>query len=113
MVAFIFGGLGSLAYTVALRRVALSFLVAALAVLLGMLASLTLDRAMSQCVRSIAGVSIPYPWLLCRGAFVVGAAALAYVLFWVIAGYREAVRPNPSIERTSPGKPGAAAHLKR
>jgi len=24
-----------------------------------------------------------------------------------------AVRPNPSIERTSPGKPGAASHLKR
>jgi hypothetical protein len=25
----------------------------------------------------------------------------------------EAVMPNPSIERTSPGKPGAASHVKR
>jgi putative acetyltransferase len=26
---------------------------------------------------------------------------------------RKALAPNPSIERTSPGKPGAASHVKR
>ena len=30
-----------------------------------------------------------------------------------LAGRAIGVRPNPSIERTSPGKPGAASHVKR
>jgi hypothetical protein len=45
-------------------------------------------------------------------AFLVGVGIGSALSFWAIWRLG-APRPNPSIERTSPGEPGAASHVKR
>ena len=50
-------------------------------------------------------------WLATRQCQVIRLEGIHSVEEWLSKAERQA--PNPSIERTSPGKPGAASHLKR
>lgn len=91
-VACVFGGLAEIAYALAMERASSWLLVVSCSCLLGTAIWYVLSQESNRCSRSLYGISISRPDLVCNIAFGIAAAAVAFVLACLAKGFMEKMR---------------------
>ena len=83
----LFTGFAYVAHSFALRRTAIALAAIGILALGAAEAWDALGRGLSQCARSISGISVPEPDLVCGGAFGILAIGVALALAFVVSGF--------------------------